>query len=74
MPSFVDEDVASGLIEASPKKGAPVPIPDWFTTPTCRCEKPMELSLIAQRPDGTQIRTFRCAVCDHQLRLTIWAN
>ncbi len=74
MPPIMDEDVTSGVIEASPEKEASIPMRDWFATPTCRCEKPMDLSLIAQRPDGTQIRTFRCTVCEHQLQVTIWAN
>ncbi len=73
MSSFIDEDVASGLIEALADKTS-VPMPDWLAVPSCRCEKPMELILVAQRPDATQVRTYACAICNHRLQLTVWSN
>lgn len=75
MPPLIDEDIASGLIESVPSSGAgEIPMPDWFAAPTCRCDRAMQLTLIAQRSDATQVRTYKCTVCDHQMRLTVWAN
>jgi hypothetical protein len=68
-------DVQRGAPPSTPLDASDRVLPDWISAPACRCERPMQLTLIVQRPDGTQIRSYKCTGgCDHQLRVTVWAN
>jgi len=43
--------------------------------PDCRCTAAMNLMAIVLVAGGdTEIRTFRCPTCRHELRLTAWRN
>lgn len=41
----------------------------------CRCGKEMEIARIERLPDGSDadVRIYRCAACQHEMRLTVWA-
>jgi hypothetical protein len=48
-----------------------------FTTelPDCRCTAEMNLvTVVPVRGGDTEIRTFRCPDCNHELRLTAWQD
>ena len=41
----------------------------------CRCAAEMNLmAIVPMAGDDTEIRTFRCPDCSHELRLTAWRN
>jgi hypothetical protein len=44
--------------------------------PACRCGADMEIASIERLPEGrdADIRVYRCSVCDHEMRLTVWAT
>ena len=50
--------------------------PGSIEMPLCRCGLAMRLAS-GVRPVAThetEIRIFRCSVCDHELRLTVWSG
>ena len=43
--------------------------------PDCRCGKQMKVfasEVLPDRPDA-YIRTYKCAFCQHEMRLTVWS-
>jgi hypothetical protein len=44
--------------------------------PTCRCGVEMKLMGRDQPAAAyeTEIRTFRCPACEHEIRLTVWSG
>lgn len=40
--------------------------------PECRCGAEMRLAAIKPLDGGTDIRIFRCDVCDHEFQLMVW--
>jgi hypothetical protein len=49
--------------------------PNCTEMPECRCGKEMTLASIDPSPkrNDAHIRVYRCAACDHEMRLTVWA-
>jgi hypothetical protein len=49
--------------------------PGCTERPACRCGKEMEIARVEQLPDGSDadVRVYRCAACQHEMRLTVWA-
>ena len=50
--------------------------PDSTELPVCRCGAEMQLAR-GDRPAAThetEIRIFICAVCRHEMRLTVWSG
>jgi hypothetical protein len=50
--------------------------PGSIEIPLCRCGAEMRLAN-GERPVAThetEIRIFRCPVCEHELRLTVWSG
>ena len=45
---------------------------DSTELPDCRCGAEMNLVDIPVSDGDTEIRTFRCPSCSHELRLTAW--
>ena len=41
----------------------------------CRCGMEMEVASIERLPEGSDadVRVYRCIVCQHEMRLTVWA-
>jgi hypothetical protein len=41
----------------------------------CRCGEEMEVTRIERLPEGSDadVRVYRCAACQHEMRLTVWA-
>lgn len=41
----------------------------------CRCGNEMEVARIERLPEGSDadVRVYRCAACQHEMRLTVWA-
>jgi len=43
--------------------------------PDCRCRAEMRLiGTVPMHGGGSEVRIFRCADCNHELRLTVWCN
>ena len=44
--------------------------------PECRCGEEMKLARTERLPDQTDahIRIYTCALCGHEMRLTVWAD
>jgi hypothetical protein len=44
--------------------------------PACTCGKNLSLSTLKSMPQGdvTHVRIYRCASCDHEMRLIIWGS
>ena len=49
--------------------------PGCTERPTCRCGQKMEVARIELLPEGSDadVRVYRCAACQHEMRLTVWA-
>jgi hypothetical protein len=50
--------------------------PGCTELPACRCGEEMQLASIDPLPDtaDVHIRVYNCAACDHEMRLTVWAD
>jgi hypothetical protein len=50
-------------------------VPGSTERPTCRCGEVMEVASIERLPKGSDaaVRLYRCTVCRHEMRLTVWA-
>jgi hypothetical protein len=47
---------------------------DRMELPECRCGQQMRLCSIDPLPDHSEACIFyRCSVCQHEIRLTVWA-
>ena len=46
--------------------------PGSTTLPDCRCGKQMKIFVYSPDRGGAIIRTYKCAACDHEMRLTVW--
>ena len=46
--------------------------PGCTERPACRCGKEMEIARVEQLPDGSDadVRVYRCAACQHEMRAT----
>jgi hypothetical protein len=44
--------------------------------PECRCGEEMQIAGVDEVSDRTdaQIRIYKCSKCQHEMRLTIWAD
>ena len=50
-------------------------IPGSTEVPQCRCGSDMTLKDTAPTPSrDAEIRVYRCPCCEHELRLTVWAE
>jgi hypothetical protein len=51
-------------------------VPGSNELPECRCGKEMQIASVDPLPNGSDahIRIYRCASCDHEMRLTVWAT
>ena len=51
-------------------------VPGCTDLPECRCRKEMHLANIDPLPatKDAHIRVYRCAACDHEMRLTVWTD
>jgi hypothetical protein len=50
--------------------------PGSTALPDCRCGKQMKIfsySPLSHR-NGATIRIYRCAACNHEMRLTVWLD
>ena len=50
--------------------------PNCTEGPECRCGEEMKVARTEQVPDQTDahIRVYKCRVCGHEMRLTVWAD
>jgi hypothetical protein len=50
--------------------------PGCTELPACRCGEDMQLVSIDPLPDTADVhlRVYKCAACDHEMRLTVWAD
>jgi len=46
--------------------------PGSTTLPDCRCGKQMKIFGYSPDRGGATIRTYKCAACDHEMRITVW--
>jgi hypothetical protein len=51
-------------------------VPGSTELPECRCGEMMKIERDEQLPDqaDAQIRIYKCAVCQHEMRLTVWSK
>jgi hypothetical protein len=51
-------------------------VPGSTELPDCRCGGVMHIAGGDELPDRTdaQIRIYRCHVCQHEMRLTVWSS
>jgi predicted SprT family Zn-dependent metalloprotease len=49
-------------------------VPGCTDMPDCRCGE--QMFLVQTLPEGrdAEIRIYRCQACEHELRLTVWAE
>jgi hypothetical protein len=51
-------------------------VPGSTELPDCQCAAEMRLARATQieKPSGTEVRTYECIDCGHELRLMVWAD
>ena len=51
-------------------------VPGCTELPSCRCGEDMQLASVDPLPGATDVhlRVYKCAACDHEMRLTVWAD
>jgi hypothetical protein len=47
-------------------------VPGSTELPDCRCGRPMAHVTSSQNGDDAEIRSYRCAACGHEMKLTVW--
>jgi lipopolysaccharide biosynthesis regulator YciM len=49
---------------------------DRMLIPACTCGKNLTLFTLKSMPHGdvTHVRIYRCASCDHEMRVIIWGS
>jgi hypothetical protein len=50
--------------------------PNCTEGPECRCGEEMKAAGVNELPNQTdaQIRIYKCPACQHEMRLTVWAD
>jgi hypothetical protein len=49
-------------------------MPNSTERPDCRCGAEMEFAAAERAGDGAEIRIYRCATCEHEMRLAVWID
>jgi hypothetical protein len=50
--------------------------PGCTESPSCHCGEEMQIAAIETLPEGSDaaVRVYRCAGCQREMRLTVWAT